>query len=654
MSRGKKILELAITEAGINKAFLPIVDQTNNSSALESYKTNNDTDLVPYINKSEDQNVMENLQENTICVFPVTKLNVVENVVIEEVFSDFSVYELTKPASLYTANDQDKTNVATTSSSQNILESDDLISDDDDEIMTTLVPYSDHSDSDISSEKYPIKSKIRKKRFQVDKKTWFSEQNYKLRETGNGYVGRRKQKNEWVYDVKKQARTMKSRCSCKQHPNSNLKCISVSDPERQIIFDHFWGLTWGEKKILIDTTVSVIPICRPRNRQNQDASRRSQSILYHLRVKNINVRVCRTMFVNTLSIGRMSVLEWKKKSGQGVERTHNIEQTTRVKPFQKENNELICFLDSLPAMESHYCRSSTQKKYLLPEWQSKQSLYKFYVDEWCKLKNITPLSITTFNQVFSSKNIALFQPKKDQCEKCSAYKVGHISEEEYNLHISKKEEARIEKDKDKANESLVFTMDLQAVLMAPKSKISSLYYKTKLCVHNFCLYNLNNKDGFCYIWNETEGGVNAEEFATICADFITKKVLPTIDRNSDEKDIKIILYSDGCTYQNRNVTMSNALLNIAMLEKITIEQKYLEVGHTQMEADSMHSTIERHLRNKIINVPAEYYTICRGARKNPERYDVTYLNHTFFKNFNNVGFLKSIRPGKKKGDSKVS
>lgn len=59
---------------------------------------------MPDINKSEHQNVMENLKENTICVFPVTELNVVENVVIE-VFSDFSVDELTKPASLYTAND---------------------------------------------------------------------------------------------------------------------------------------------------------------------------------------------------------------------------------------------------------------------------------------------------------------------------------------------------------------------------------------------------------------------------------------------------------------------------------------------------------------------------------------------------------------------
>ena len=70
-----------------------------------------------------------------------------------------------------------------------------------------------------------------------------------------------------------------------------------------------------------------------------------------------------------------------------------------------------------------------------------------------------------------------------------------------------------------------------------------------------------------------------------------------------------------------NVTVTNALLNVAINCKITIEQKYLEVGHTQMEGDSMHSTIERHLKDKSINVPAEYYSICRKARKKPQNYD---------------------------------
>ncbi|CAG4952562.1 unnamed protein product [Parnassius apollo] len=80
--------------------------------------------------------------------------------------------------------------------------------------------------------------------------------------------------------------------------------------------------------------------------------------------------------------------------------------------------------------------------------------------------------------------------------------------------------------------------------------------------------------------------------------------------------------------------MSNALLSTAMNHNIIIEQKFLEVGHTQMEADTMHSTIERVLKNKDINVPAEYVGVCRSGRKKPKPCDVTYLGHKYFKNFN--------------------
>jgi hypothetical protein len=72
--------------------------------------------------------------------------------------------------------------------------------------------------------------------------------------------------------------------------------------------------------------------------------------------------------------------------------------------------------------------------------------------------------------------------------------------------------------------------------------------------------------------------------------------------------------SDGCTYQNRNITLSNTLLKAAHDRNITIFQKYLEKGHTQMEVDSVHSVIERKLKNKPIYVPVNYIDIFEGAR----------------------------------------
>ncbi|KAJ4430673.1 hypothetical protein ANN_19264 [Periplaneta americana] len=36
---------------------------------------------------------------------------------------------------------------------------------------------------------------------------------------------------------------------------------------------------------------------------------------------------------------------------------------------------------------------------------------------------------------------------------------------------------------------------------------SALYYKSKLQIHNFTIYDLQRNDGYCFLWNECEGGI---------------------------------------------------------------------------------------------------------------------------------------------------
>ena len=52
-------------------------------------------------------------------------------------------------------------------------------------------------------------------------------------------------------------------------------------------------------------------------------------------------------------------------------------------------------------------------------------------------------------------------------------------------------------------------MFLQFVLLCP-----ALYYKSKLCVHNFIVHDLESKHCVCYVWNEWEGDLTANELAT--------------------------------------------------------------------------------------------------------------------------------------------
>ena len=83
----------------------------------------------------------------------------------------------------------------------------------------------------------------------------------------------------------------------------------------------------------------------------------------------------------------------------------------------------------------------------------------------------------------------------------------------------------------------------------------------------------------------------------------------------DDSVTLVILYGDGCCYQNRNVTLSNALIHFAVSRRKTIFQKFLEKGHTWMEVESVHSAIEGKLRGCQIFWPAEYIDVITAARR---------------------------------------
>lgn len=141
------------------------------------------------------------------------------------------------------------------------------------------------------------------------------------------------------------------------------------------------------------------------------------------------------------------------------------------------------------------------------------------------------------------------------------------------------------------------------------------------------------------------GGLSANEFATCLYKYL---------ENCIHDFDKIIIYSDGCSYQNRNSIMATALRHFAAKHSKCIEQKFLEKGRTQMEVDSCHSKIEQRLKNRQIFVPADYVSAMEEARQKPFPYRVDYLHHDFFLNFASFGGLKSIRPGRIAGDPTVT
>ena len=142
---------------------------------------------------------------------------------------------------------------------------------------------------------------------------------------------------------------------------------------------------------------------------------------------------------------------------------------------------------------------------------------------------------------------------------------------------------------------------------------------------------MSDHDVVNYFWHKSEGGLSSNVFASCLEDYIE----PHIDNHKE-----ITIYSDGCTYQNRNTVLSNMLINLSVTKNIVEIHKYLEPGHTQMECDSVHSTVENALRKKPVFCPANYVEAIRCARRK-QPYDAIKIKQSKYKHLQE---LKAVMP----------
>jgi hypothetical protein len=99
--------------------------------------------------------------------------------------------------------------------------------------------------------------------------------------------------------------------------------------------------------------------------------------------------------------------------------------------------------------------------------------------------------------------------------------------------------------------------------------------------------------------------------------------------------------------------LCSSLANLSQTMGIVIEQIILEKGHTMMEVDSVHSSLEKQFKAPIFT-PSDYISRMSQARPS-QPYIVHHLDFTFFQNYEGVpGGFTSIRPGKKTGDPTVT
>lgn len=325
-----------------------------------------------------------------------------------------------------------------------------------------------------------------------------------------------------------------------------------------------------------------------------------------------------------------------EKARRGVCEIISPDKRGRHVPSNKYDNLKIQFakdhIDMFPAVPSHWCRKDTKKIYLEPTL-NREKLYQLY-KEHCMENNNIPICKTSYKELILEKNIDFHRPRKDQCW---CHKFEQLSEEEqkekqeeYEEHVNRKDYAKEEKKADKLKAMVdstihVCTFDFEAVLYCPLVLGKPVFYKRKLGCMNFTIHNAVTKQGYCYFWPEYEGNRGANEVSTCLYTYITK--LNNVEH--------LILYSDCCPGQNRNSVVATMLRYIMMSPENNvkiIDYKFLEPGHTHMECDNMHSTIERASEYAKIYIPEDWLNVIRLARKD-KPYMVEVLDHSKFKDF---------------------
>ena len=174
---------------------------------------------------------------------------------------------------------------------------------------------------------------------------WSTTKNKLRREKAASFYGRKINEDgtTWKYDVKKQERQMKMSCHCKLSVREkSLKNRIINEQQRKDIFKTFWDMTWGEKRLYIRILTKVVIPKRARDRKKTDKSRRSTSLEYHLKIGNELLRVCKKMFLNTLSIGEWTVENWIKSNRQkNIHKVadvslENVNEENKTAPKKKE------------------------------------------------------------------------------------------------------------------------------------------------------------------------------------------------------------------------------------------------------------------------------------------------------------------------------
>lgn len=261
----------------------------------------------------------------------------------------------------------------------------------------------------------------------------------------------------------------------------------------------------------------------------------------------------------------------------------------------------------------------------------------------CELYKRTTLSKSKLREIFCTEyNLSFKKPKVDSCSYCDerdailkssslSYEERNLREDEKRIHLEKVEKKKAEFDNDveeaiKSDGKVVcITFDLQKTLETPVLTTSIAFYKRQLWTYNLGVYDEGDRRGFMYVWPENMAGRGADEVGSC--------LLQHIKENVTENTRKIILYSDKCGGQNRNIKITLLLKKLLSTSRnlIEIQQFFFISGHSMNSCDRCFALIEQQKKKtSTIFTPDHWIQLISQAKKTSPKFTVTKMKPEYF------------------------
>lgn len=350
-----------------------------------------------------------------------------------------------------------------------------------------------------------------------------------------------------------------------------------------------------------------ISVPKRRSKITTSVNFRKISVTYFVPIgQGEEIQVCSKTFQKITGTQRMRLL-----------RVANAFLATGEQPKERRGGKSVKQLEDIAEMgdlikndilkykcrESHYSRNKCSRSYLPPELNLKFMYEKFIENQ--RLISGKTCSLSKYKSVFYKQfNLGFGNPHEDTCSACKEFLIKIKTEKDLDLKNNIRTEYRLHKlrakkffsllnDTEDEDNVIKICFDCQQNQPLPKLSVGEVFYSRQAWLYNLCIMQhkpnmKQNKDDIeFYVWLENQSGRGANEIASALKHYLKKMEEKCLMKG--KKNMKLELYSDSCSSQNKNFIMLAMLANFMATSKVFCKLSHFFPirGHSFMPPDSV-------------------------------------------------------------------